>query len=126
MVKEKGKNVGGYDTLSEDEEFEEAWSEKQIQAQITKKAVDMVNQGYQTAGATPMDAKFVGLTTLLTNSTNSKTKSMPTNQRPRTTSSTSQAQSMMVTTKVPSKTTTSQHFAYWSYYLIGNTNRTNM
>uniref|UniRef100_A0A915JFH2 Uncharacterized protein n=1 Tax=Romanomermis culicivorax TaxID=13658 RepID=A0A915JFH2_ROMCU len=43
-VKEKGKNVDGYDTLREDKKFEEALSEKQIQARIMKKVVDMVNQ----------------------------------------------------------------------------------
>uniref|UniRef100_A0A915I8U7 Uncharacterized protein n=1 Tax=Romanomermis culicivorax TaxID=13658 RepID=A0A915I8U7_ROMCU len=41
---EKGKNVDRYDTLREDEEFEEALLEKQIQAQITKEVVNMVNQ----------------------------------------------------------------------------------
>uniref|UniRef100_A0A915IDU1 Uncharacterized protein n=1 Tax=Romanomermis culicivorax TaxID=13658 RepID=A0A915IDU1_ROMCU len=41
-MKEKGKNVDGwYDTLSEDEEFLEALSEKQIRAWITKRVVDM-------------------------------------------------------------------------------------
>uniref|UniRef100_A0A915HSI3 Uncharacterized protein n=1 Tax=Romanomermis culicivorax TaxID=13658 RepID=A0A915HSI3_ROMCU len=40
-IHEKGKNVEGYDTLSEDEEFEEALSEKQILARIMKKVVDM-------------------------------------------------------------------------------------
>uniref|UniRef100_A0A915I295 Uncharacterized protein n=1 Tax=Romanomermis culicivorax TaxID=13658 RepID=A0A915I295_ROMCU len=40
-IKEKSKNVDGYDTLSEDEEFKEALSEKQIRARIMKKVVDM-------------------------------------------------------------------------------------
>uniref|UniRef100_A0A915KV15 Uncharacterized protein n=1 Tax=Romanomermis culicivorax TaxID=13658 RepID=A0A915KV15_ROMCU len=41
IIKEKGKNVDGYNTLSEDEEFEQALSEKQIRAWTTKKVVDM-------------------------------------------------------------------------------------
>uniref|UniRef100_A0A915I496 Uncharacterized protein n=1 Tax=Romanomermis culicivorax TaxID=13658 RepID=A0A915I496_ROMCU len=39
-IKEKEKNVDGYDTLSKDEEFEEALMKKQIWALIMKKVVD--------------------------------------------------------------------------------------
>uniref|UniRef100_A0A915HNS7 Uncharacterized protein n=1 Tax=Romanomermis culicivorax TaxID=13658 RepID=A0A915HNS7_ROMCU len=57
-IKEKGKHVDGYDTLSEDEEFEGALLEKQIRARIIKKVVDMsrrlraaIFQKYSTIGS---------------------------------------------------------------------------
>uniref|UniRef100_A0A915JCJ3 Uncharacterized protein n=1 Tax=Romanomermis culicivorax TaxID=13658 RepID=A0A915JCJ3_ROMCU len=194
-IKEKGKNVYGYDALSEDEEFEEPLSKKQIRAPIMKKVVDMHhpastqvsqptvnksvpivqgsqrdpsidgsipdiyttlevkwfrdsgrtddqinrlgrrkitrkanrakkrdgddvieisdNKGERTVSTTLMDSKFVGLTTLLTDSTKSKTKTMLTGQTPGTSSSRRQGQSTAVRAKVHSKSTTFQASIGW-------------
>uniref|UniRef100_A0A915IKB9 Uncharacterized protein n=1 Tax=Romanomermis culicivorax TaxID=13658 RepID=A0A915IKB9_ROMCU len=74
-------------------------------ANRAKKREDVIeisdNEGEQTESTTSMDSKFVGSTTLLTDSTKSKTKTTPMSQRPGTSYSTSQVQSTAVTAKVP-------------------------
>uniref|UniRef100_A0A915IR22 Uncharacterized protein n=1 Tax=Romanomermis culicivorax TaxID=13658 RepID=A0A915IR22_ROMCU len=66
------------------------------------------NKGEKTESTMSTESNFVGSTTLLTQSTKSKMKTMPRSQMPGTTSSMSQVQLTVVTAKVPSKSTTSQ------------------
>uniref|UniRef100_A0A915KIN4 Uncharacterized protein n=1 Tax=Romanomermis culicivorax TaxID=13658 RepID=A0A915KIN4_ROMCU len=61
------------------------------------------DEGEKTESMASADSKFVGLTTLLTDSTKSRTKTTPTSQMLGSTSSTSKVQSMVATARVPSK-----------------------
>uniref|UniRef100_A0A915K711 Uncharacterized protein n=1 Tax=Romanomermis culicivorax TaxID=13658 RepID=A0A915K711_ROMCU len=58
-------------------------------------------EGDQATSAASMNLKFIRSTTLLTNSTKSKSISIRTSQTPGTSSSTIQVQSMSATTKIP-------------------------
>uniref|UniRef100_A0A915IX45 Retrotransposon gag domain-containing protein n=1 Tax=Romanomermis culicivorax TaxID=13658 RepID=A0A915IX45_ROMCU len=59
------------------------------------------DEGEKTGSMASGDSKFIGSTTLLTDSTKSKTKTTSTSNMPGTMSSTSQVQSMVATGKVP-------------------------
>uniref|UniRef100_A0A915INQ9 Uncharacterized protein n=1 Tax=Romanomermis culicivorax TaxID=13658 RepID=A0A915INQ9_ROMCU len=59
------------------------------------------DEGEKTGSTASADSKFVGSTTLLTDSTKSRMKTTPTSQTPGATNSRSQVQSTVATAKVP-------------------------
>uniref|UniRef100_A0A915KM08 Uncharacterized protein n=1 Tax=Romanomermis culicivorax TaxID=13658 RepID=A0A915KM08_ROMCU len=66
------------------------------------------DEGEKTRSSASVDSKFVGSTTLLTDSTKFKTKTTLTSQTPGTMSSMSQVQWAVASAKVPNKWTASQ------------------